>query len=66
VPNGVLKEGSKVVRRVVQLAMLLDPYVEVDVSSNIGTKYVTISMIRGECGGDHTGEGMGSDGGNNR
>jgi hypothetical protein len=47
VESGVLKEGGKVVRRVVQLATLLDPFVKVDVSNNIGTKYVPVSMIRG-------------------
>jgi hypothetical protein len=39
VPSGVLKEGGEIVRRVVQLTTLVDPYVKVDVS-NIGGKYV--------------------------
>ena len=66
VPSGVLKDGSKVIRRVVQLASLLDPKVKVDMSGNIGTKCVPVSMVCSECGGDHTGEDMGSDSGKDR
>ena len=64
-PSGVLKEVSKVMRRVVQFASLLDPWVKVDMSANIGSKCVPVSMICSECGGTTRGT-MGSDGGKDR